>query len=341
MDTSSRRFTVNSASGMCNRLRTLLSAKAIAEATAREFAMRWQPNVACGADFAQLFENDWRLRADVAFDAARAFDLTVTAWHDYPDWLALETPHVFVLHWGWLIQPDRFAAHRALETRTKTLMNELAPVPDVLRRVRAFQNNFFRANMIGVHLRRGDMTQLRPDTTTNLAAAVQQIDARLDVTNDAGILLCTDDGARNPYTGQPTPHENVRAQFLQRYGKRVVFTESALTNRAAPEAIQEALTDLWLLRATDSFVGTLGSSFSELAVYGRDIPFAQTAGGSPHYQQRARLIERFGIAALLARWAHHEYGKAVPYTCLRGRYLRRARMRFKKFIPISMFRRNI
>jgi hypothetical protein len=219
-------------------------------------------------------------------------------------------------------------------------MRELAPVPPILARVREFQNNFFRAKMIGAHLRRGDMMQLRPDTTTNLAAAMQQIDEWLDARPDAGILLCTDDGARNPYTGRATPQENVRAQFVNRYGTRVVCTQPASMDRAAPQAIQDALTDLWLLRATDFFVGTLGSSFSELAVFGRDIPSAQTASGSAQYQTRARLLERAGIAALLARAAYHEFGRAMPYTLLQRRYLRRARWRLTKHIPFSLFRRN-
>jgi hypothetical protein len=219
-------------------------------------------------------------------------------------------------------------------------MRELAPVPPILARVREFQNNFFRAQMIGAHLRRGDMMQLRPDTTTNLAAAMQQIDTWLDAHPDAGILLCTDDGARNPYTGRATPQENVRAQFVNRYGARVVCAQPASLDRAAPQAVQDALTDLWLLRATDFFVGTLGSSFSELAVFGRDIPFTLAAGVSARYQTRARIIERLGITALLARLAHHEFGKTVPYTCLRRRYLRRARSMLTRHIPDALFRRN-
>jgi hypothetical protein len=106
-----RALTVTSDAGLCNRLRVLLSGKALAEATAREFAMLWQPNVACGCAFADLFENEWNVRADVYFDMTRARDLTITAWNEYPDWLALDTPELFLTYWGWLYQPARFASH--------------------------------------------------------------------------------------------------------------------------------------------------------------------------------------------------------------------------------------
>lgn len=339
-DKAVRFLTVTSDAGLCNRLRVLLSGMAIAEASARAFAMLWQPNVACGSAFADLFENAWDVRGDTPFDQARAIDLTIVAWNQFPDLVALESPELFVTHWGWLYQPARYASHQTLEVRARTLIQELTPVASVRQRVREFQNKFFRAKMIGAHLRRGDMLPLRPDSTTNLAAVMQQIDIWLDAEPDAGILLCTDDGARNPYTGRATARQDVRAQFLQRYGTRVVCTEPATLDRAAPAAIQDALTDLWLLRATDFFVGTVGSSFSELAVLGRAIPFAQTAGSSPQYRVRAGLFERTGIAALLTRLAHDEFGRVMPYTCLRHRYLRRARIRLTRWFAISTFRRN-
>ncbi len=321
-----RTLTVTAEAGMSNRLRVLLSGKALAEASGRAFAMLWQPTRACGCAFDDLFENKWNVRADVFFDRRRAFDASTTAWDAFPDWLAVTEPHLFVFHHGWLIQPARFARHRALETRCAEWMQMLQPVKALAARLAEFQEKFFRSRMIGAHLRRGDMRVVRPDTTDNLALALRQVDAWLEQAPDAGILLCTDDGARDPYTGHSVPAENIRAQFKQRYGARVVHTEPSSLDRRAPQAIQDALVDLWLLRATDFFVGTEGSSFSQLAVFGRTIPYALTGASTPLYQKRARWLKRVGLYERLAQMGRREFGKQVPYTYLSARYLRRLRI---------------
>jgi hypothetical protein len=326
-----RRLIVHSQAGLCNRLRALLSGRAIALATEREFAMLWKPSAACGCAFEHLFENDWNVHSNVFFDTRRALDLPTTPWNSYPDWFTLSEPTLYVYHHSWLIQPTRFAHHSPLELRCQEWLRELEPIAPIARRIKEFQENLFRPTMIGVHLRRGDMTQTRPDTTANLAAAMRQIDAWLETAGDAGIFLCTDDGASNPYSGQAVPGENVTTQFVQRYGSRVVFTRPSSLDRRSPEAIQDALVDLWLVRMTDYFVGTAGSSFSEMAVFGRSIPAVQTAGSTARYQRQAHWLKRVGVYDWLARKGLYEFGRDVPYTYVRARYLRRLRLFLKKF----------
>jgi hypothetical protein len=65
-----------------------------------------------------------------------------------------------------------------------------------------------------------------------------------------------------------------------RYGPRVVATVPRTLDREAPAAIQDAVVDLWLLRATQLLVGTRGSSFSGLALFGREVPHALVGGAT-------------------------------------------------------------
>jgi hypothetical protein len=320
-------LTVTSDAGLCNRLRALLSGKAIAEATGREFAMRWRPTVACGCAFERLFQNDWNVRADIYFDRRNALDLTITPWKSYPEWLSLNDAMLFVHHNGFLIQPARFIRHRPLETRSHELMRELKPVFPLEQRIREYRERFFRVQMIGVHLRRGDLVQLRPDTTGNLETALRRVDERLEQEPDAGILLCTDDGSRNPYSNRALPAEHIHARFQQRYGARVVFTTPSL-DRSSPQAIEDALVDLWLLRSTQFFVGTIGSSFSCLAGFGNAIQAVQTAAFTAPYRRKVRWLKPIGLHSLLTRVAHYEYGREASYTQLVRRNLRRLRIFF-------------
>jgi len=321
-----RSLTVTSQAGMCNRLRVLLSGKALAEATGRAFAMRWTPHPACGCTFDHVFENDWNVRANVFFDVRKAIDMTRTAWVAVPNFLESPETSLYVQSYGWLIQPPRRPDHLPLEKRCAELLAELVPIAPITKRIQAFRDAQFRSTMIGVHLRRGDHPRTRPDVAENLPLAMQHVDDWLDEKPDAGILLCTDDGAPDPYHGRAVAHENIAAQFRQRYGTRVVFTTPSSLDRRTPQAIQDGLVDLWLLRGTHYFVGTIGSSFSELAPFGRNIPFHQTAVGTPHYQTRVRWLKRLGIYEPLLRWGHREYGREVPFESLWRRYLIRLRV---------------
>jgi hypothetical protein len=166
--------------------------------------------------------------------------------------------------------------------------------------------------MIGVHLRRGDLLHQRPDVASNTAQAIAAVDQFLEKAPDAGVFLCTDDGAVAPNTGRGTPAEGVREAFRLRYGSRVTWTIPRSLDRYTPQAIQDALMDLWLLRTTNPFVGTQASSFSELAVFGRDIPHLLAGGATPGYQRVDRWAQRLGLYALLARHSRRWVEGNVP-----------------------------
>lgn len=326
MTAGRRTLTVTCQAGMSNRLRVLLSGKALAEASGREFAMRWRPLPACGCLFHQLFENDWTASAAVPFDEDRAIDLTHLPWAKMPNFLTSPETALYIQSFSWLIQPKRRTEHVPLEARCAELLQALEPTRALAQRIGDFQNKFFRPAMIGVHLRRGDHIVTRPDVTANLGATLTRVDGWLAETPDAGILLCTDDGALDPYTGRAVDTQNVVARFVKRYGERVVFTTPSSLDRRTPKAIQDGLVDLWLLRATDYFVGTLGSSFSELAVFGRTIPFEQAAVGTTQYQRRVRWLKRLRLYEPAMRLGYHEFGRPMPLESVVRRYMIRLRV---------------
>jgi hypothetical protein len=318
-----RSLTVTCHLGMCNRLRVLLSGKIIAQATRRDLTMLWTPTVGCGCAFDQLFQNDWNVRSDILPEQYHWLDGTRLPLRAFPDLLASAEPQLAVEANGWMFRPTLYPAHVALEQQARELTCELTPLPSIAQEIETFREQNFRDTMIGVHLRRGDFLRWRPDAVGNLSATFQVVDRWLDRAPAAGILLCTDDGAPNPYKGRATSREETVAQFCSRYGTRVVTPKTTTLDRRELRAIQEGLRDLWLLRLTDFFAGTLGSSFSELATAGRAVPQVLTAEPTPRHAREMRWLSRLGLTPLLAKSSDSEFGKQLPYIHVLSRYLAR------------------
>jgi hypothetical protein len=305
-------LTVSSGAGLCNRLRVLTSGLALAEASGRDFRVLWPLNDNCAAPFATLFAGDWPV-VDVERRDLEALPRQLD-WRasGVPDILAERTPHVAVRHNSWLIRPDKYPAHAPLRARCAELLDRLEPAAAVSERIREFRRERFRPEMIGVHLRRGDLLRVRPDVAANTAAALAHVERFLAERPRAGVLLCTDDGAADPVTGQRR-HEGVRQVFEGRYGDRLVFTRPRSLDRARPEAAEDAVVDLFLLRGTQMFVGSEGSTFSTLAVFGRDVPAVFCGGALAGYRRFERLTRVTGLHFLLTALGRRRYGD-VPFV---------------------------
>jgi len=270
-ETPVRTLTAGTGAGLCNRLRVLLSGMALAEATGRRFTMLWPRTPDCSAAFTDLFDSPWPVR-EVAAREVKILRRTFGHWHSAYDPLIADAADLCIISYSWLLAPDRFPAHGPLMRRCEEMLESMQPATDIQKRVDAFRRSAFRPRMIGVHLRRADLQLGDPIAAANTQHAMSAVDACLEQYPDAGIFLCTDDGAIHQYTGKSLPLEGVRAKFRRRYGDRVVFTVPRSLDRREPVAIRDALVDLWLLRRTHCFVGTGGSSFSRLAAFGRTVP---------------------------------------------------------------------
>jgi hypothetical protein len=310
-----RSLTVCCGGGLCNRLQVLISGLALAEATGRAFRMLWPLNDYCGTPFRSLFVNDWGV-ADVGQREVDALAAEAD-WRARPevDWLLVRTPHVIVRHNSWMIRPERYPGHEPLRARCTELFEQLEPDPEVRERIHRFRREHFRPEMIGVHLRRGDLLRVRPDTTANTAAAIARVERFLAARPAAGIFLCTDDGGVDPAT-RDVRYEGVRERFERRFGDRVVGTRPRSLDRAGLESTQDAVVDLFLLRGTQMFVGTRGSSFSDVAMLGRQVPAVFCGAAAPGYRRFELLAKMTGLYYLLGVIGRWRYGRWIPFANL-------------------------
>ncbi len=316
-DRSPRTLTVCSESGLANRLRVLLSAMALSEATGRALQVHWPRTPACAGRFDELFEPSLPVHDGDAV-ACAALPLWGGVGQPMSDLLHASEQHLALRSPDWLIRPDQYPAHAPLCRRCMALWPTHKPAPYERETVAAFQRQHFRSRMIGVHLRRGDFLRARPDVVGGTPQALAAVERLLAGCPEAGLFVCTDDGARDPVTGR-VQAEGVVDRFRERFGERVVSTTPRSLDRASSAAIQDALVDLYLLRQTDFFVGTRDSSFSAMAVFGRDVQpvLVGTAGAYPWLAALGTVTGVFPLVQLVGRW---QFRRRVPVMILLSYY---------------------
>jgi len=306
-----RTLTVAADGGLSNMLRVLIFGLALAEATGRQFTMWWPRSPDCGATFHELFEDNEHQLNVIEVDLQQVRDLPLFGGRGQPpmfDILTAEEPHVTLRSWSWFA-PHHYPAQRPLWKRAGEWLEALTPVAEIRSQVEDFRQVHFRPKMIGVHLRRGDFHTIFPEAFHNTRKAMAEVDAYLREVPDAGILLCTDDGAKHPGTMILTPKENVGEKFRQRYGDRVVMTTPRSLARDC-QAVQDALVDMLLLRSADYVVSTSGSSFSAMIHLGRPMPYVNVTTNS---LQRSADYVVSTSGSSFSEMAYAHFGQPVPH----------------------------
>lgn len=269
-----RTLTTYCDAGLCNRLRVLLSGMALAEASGRQFMMVWTMNNRCNCRFEDLFHNSFFVVED---DQKRPKDLIIFGKyhgraHPTFDILNDLRTHLAVISTGWLVNPGLFVHHKPLQDRCRQLWLDFKPDDVIMQKVIEFKQQHFREPTLGVHLRRGDYLRCCPERTHNMSEAMKAMVDFIRQFPQGRIFLSTDDSAIDPST-RKVHFQGIKQELKAQFGETIVFTTPRSMDRNTPEAIQDGLIDLLLLRETNYFIGTRGSSFSEFAVLGRQIPF--------------------------------------------------------------------
>ena len=265
----------------------------------------WPLTTHCGAPFRSLFKNEWPVEDVDANDESLAQAVRRTRLSEIGgnDLLRAQEVHLSITSGEWLVR-QRYEPHAHLVPQCQQLFSTLTPVDEVQSMIDTFIRTRFLPKMIGVHVRRGDLMPVHPKLINNLDRYISVVDAWLTDNPEAGVFLCTDDGAPQP-DGKASTIYGVRENFHEHFGNRVVEYVPRTLDRAVPMAIQDAVVDLWLLRSTNMFVGTALSGFSDLVYFGNDIPYVQISGvaGTPSVESgtwRGRLTrfvrEKMGLA---------------------------------------------
>jgi hypothetical protein len=122
--------------------------------------------------------------------------------------------------------------------------------------IRDTVNGYYVENMIGVHIRRTD--NQRSIKNAPFEKFVQSMQTEVDIDRDVKFFLATDD-------------PQVEIELKHRFPRRIVTHVKKSVDRNDPNAIRDAVVDLYCLSNCRKLLGTYWSSFSETASQIRGI----------------------------------------------------------------------
>jgi hypothetical protein len=288
--------------GLCNRLRTLDSVIDLCEKYERELTVFWVNNAALTAPFDELFElEDTRGVTIKLIDAPVGFpDLyrstgnrvknflkgrkltgnlsqllkTVKAipesriiWKDdlqklYDSGSLVNSHSVDEMDARLypLVQDDieRLFSGNAGDNVYITSCYRLSPVLDAYKKfeptaalkasIEHTTSSFTRT--IGLHIRKSDHETSKKFSTTEKFVGV--IEKEISNDSQTTFFISTDD-------------EATKTDLIDKYGDRIRFNEVSSYERDSPEAVKDAVVDLYCLAATSRLYGSHHSSFSQVA----------------------------------------------------------------------------
>ena len=230
--------------GLGDRIKLTASAWAAAEEMGRSFAIRWIPGRGCDAHWHDLFQTNM---AVFLGDEDRCYE-----GHDHQQ---LHREGLLKRYEGKQVDHIKDSDHKWIEAcagyfcngwNHKELLNPylkklVVPLPDIHEKIDQCMQNF-TGNTIGVHVRRtyGGF----PSKT------FAKIEEFIDTYTNSKVFVCVD-----------TPSD---LDEFKMYGDRLIYLEQKNKNRTV-DGMKEALADFCLLSMCQEMVGTLNSSFSQMA----------------------------------------------------------------------------
>lgn len=255
--------------GLCNRMRTLDAAFALAQQLQRELHVAWPLRSNLNCRFDALFElpsaithmnqfrdpkwlRSWRLRRykksfERFFDEAEMSELARQRF-------AFES-----------IATYRSVAIRTFERfhPTRSRFAEFIPIAPIQKQIASCVGS--GSEMVGVHIRRTDNKRsIESSPTAKFIACMRD---ELNANSDTRFFLATD-----------SPAEEM--QLHKEFPGRIVTHPKISLARNDPKAIVDAVIDLYCLARCRKLIGSFYSSFTDTAaeLYGTQLLIAQTEG---------------------------------------------------------------
>lgn len=265
--------------GLANRLRVLISGLYLSQKTHREMNLIWKKNSACGCKFKDLFAykniKHFRVRTLSPLYHVKKIDLLVNNLTKEGLIKIIKDTKIKKVYFrgcnNWLLEPkESFEDKKNLIEEYLKIFKELKLRDEIVKEINNFyENNFKNRSVLGVHIRKSDFIKHHPKSRDNLEIFKREVKNYLNKNPNTIIFVATDDGFKDYQTNEKK-YEGVIENLKKEFGEKIIYRKKIKMERDNKEAIRDALIDLLLLRKTDFLIGTENSSFTGLALLGKN-----------------------------------------------------------------------
>lgn len=253
-------------SGLCNRLKCMVSALRIGEQTSRQVFLHWEKTYTMGADFSELFDSPIIKKEGNEIKGLEAVPCR-TFEEGYGN-----TPCLLIDTWRFLLKKGEVADNFArvypekdtpvidleYERVPEEVKNEflpyfkkLVPADSLRKEIESFSQEKDIPNAIGIHARRTEFL-MNADGRGQVSTDERFFEAMENMGKDKKFFLATDS-------------KETEKNFIKRFGERVIVFPKKNWNKDTRRSMEEAVIDLFLLSKTRYILGTYMSTFTEVA----------------------------------------------------------------------------
>jgi hypothetical protein len=270
-------LTIEPMGGLCNRMRAIDGAVALASQLSQPIKLIWNCDPDLGCSLERLFVSP----PEISLIEERQSNLCVPhwegVWKSFGRWNDImkelvssnslnsknydhSTPLVLFQREIEILLKAGYDFHelarkRSVHFKTWERLHQLRsnielfrPVPRLAETIRNITEHF--DNCVGVHIRRTDHKHAILHSTTSLF--IERLNQEVCLNPKVRFFLATDD---------KTEEDLLR----NHYPERIISFQKRSLERRTPEAIEDAVIDLFCLSNTKKILGSLGSSFSLMA----------------------------------------------------------------------------
>lgn len=253
------RLTVEPVGGLGNRMRVIDSGRALAKQFGLPLHLNWILDPSCNCSFTELFE----IPCGVAINEINLNKISRRLLHrTVPLRVILNGGRYIGLHNGEKLLSHAnlrnfcfdLKGHLYLTTCFEFMSGDLprlVPTKVLQQKISTVTKNFC-ANVVGVHIRRTDNITSELKNPTSAFVTIMRDEVKRN--QEVKFFLATDSLAEE---------EELQELFP---GKIIVHRKASL-NRNEPDAIKDAVVDMYCLAKTAKIIGSFWSSFSDVAAY--------------------------------------------------------------------------
>jgi hypothetical protein len=306
-------------SGLCNRLKNLMTVIRIAEDRGRIPAVYWPKNPEVCCDFSELFKN----KIEIISKESELKNIYKTqSWREYRHYPEkdIDVDYLIISSWRLLVSRNELSpgfaeavpsmSRNDIDFEYQRIPDDIRkPYVDLIKRLEPLDYltgkieeiaEQFDDGTVSVHIRSWVDAQNRSEQVFDFAGYVKVMDR---FGPDQRFFISCDT-------------ESVLSRMIGKYGSRIIyFPKEAITgDRATTLGIQEALVDLYLLAKNKTIITSYMSTFSEFAWWlGSCSADVHVVGGGGDIRDKITLSDVKKRRALLLKNTFYR-----PYLNLKG-----------------------